>query len=82
MGTQRLRVVVADGAWRCSINMSLNDVCVFFPAWFGAVATVLLGLLTWECTGSALAGAASGECAAVLWFCVCVRALIASPQPW
>ena len=33
--------------------MSLNDVCVFFPAWFGAVATVLVAFLTAECSGSA-----------------------------
>eukprot|EP00756_Hemistasia_phaeocysticola_P021221 Hpha_TRINITY_DN15763_c5_g12::TRINITY_DN15763_c5_g12_i1::g.37016::m.37016/K07151/STT3; dolichyl-diphosphooligosaccharide--protein glycosyltransferase len=31
--------------------MSLNDVCVFVPAWFGAVGSVLLGLLTTEATG-------------------------------
>jgi len=34
-----------------SVAMSLNDVCVFFPAWFGAVATLLTGLLTAECSG-------------------------------
>ena len=34
-------------------NISLNDVCCYVPAWFGALATLLLGLLTWECTGSA-----------------------------
>ena len=33
--------------------MSLNDVCVFFPAWFGAVATVLTAFLTAECSGGA-----------------------------
>ena len=33
--------------------MSLNDVCVFFPAWFGAVATMLVAFLTAECSGSA-----------------------------
>mmetsp|Transcript_6346 Transcript_6346/g.15806 ORF Transcript_6346/g.15806 Transcript_6346/m.15806 type:complete len:849 (-) Transcript_6346:127-2673(-) len=32
--------------------MSLNDVCVFFPAWFGAVATCLVAFLTAECSGS------------------------------
>ena len=32
--------------------MSLNDVCVFFPAWFGAVATMLVAFLTAECSGS------------------------------
>lgn len=31
-------------------NMSLNDVCVMMPAWFGAVATICTGLLTYECS--------------------------------
>jgi dolichyl-diphosphooligosaccharide--protein glycosyltransferase len=35
-------------AW---LGMSLNDVCVFVPAWFGAVATFFLSLLTYECSG-------------------------------
>ena len=34
------------------VKMSLNDVCCYVPAWFGAIATVFLGLLTYECTGS------------------------------
>lgn len=33
------------------LAMSLNDVCVYVPAWFGCIATALLGLLTYECTG-------------------------------
>lgn len=33
------------------IGMSLNDVCVFVPAWFGVIATSFLGLLTYECSG-------------------------------
>ncbi|CAE8635161.1 unnamed protein product [Polarella glacialis] len=36
--------------------MSLNDVCVMIPAWFGVVATVFLGLLTYEGSGSVDAG--------------------------
>lgn len=39
--------------------MSLNDVCVYCPAWFGVPATVLLGLLTSETSGCANAGAAA-----------------------
>eukprot|EP00128_Syssomonas_multiformis_P010615 Colp12_sorted_trinity150504_noHs@32866 len=35
-----------------SIRMSLNDVCVFVPAWFGASASVFTGLLTREVSGS------------------------------
>lgn len=36
--------------------MSLNDVCVLCPAWFGAVATFLTFMLTWEMSGSSGAG--------------------------
>jgi len=39
-----------------AIKMSLNDVCCFVPAWFGVVATMFLGLLTAECSGSSNAG--------------------------
>jgi len=31
-------------------NMSLNDICVFMPAWFGGIATVCTGLLAYECS--------------------------------
>lgn len=41
------------------VKMSLNDVCVFIPAWFGAIATIVLGLLTREVSGSWRAGAAA-----------------------
>ena len=40
-------------------GMSLNDVCVFVPAWFGVSATYFLGLLARECTGSYASGAAA-----------------------
>eukprot|EP01062_Namystynia_karyoxenos_P025989 TRINITY_DN2033_c0_g1_i2.p1 TRINITY_DN2033_c0_g1~~TRINITY_DN2033_c0_g1_i2.p1 ORF type:complete len:868 (+),score=240.83 TRINITY_DN2033_c0_g1_i2:81-2684(+) len=43
------------GKWRLQ-PMSLNDVCVFVPAWFGALASVLVGLLTAEASGSKWAG--------------------------
>jgi len=39
--------------------MSLNDVCVFVPAWFGVVATVFLALLASEVAGFASAGVAA-----------------------
>eukprot|EP00808_Paulinella_micropora_P003213 g39285.t1 len=42
------------------INISLNDVCCYVPAWFGVSATLWLGFLAWESTGSpniGLAGA-------------------------
>lgn len=38
---------------------SLNDVCCYVPVWFGVSATLLLGLLTWECSRSKTAGAAA-----------------------
>ncbi|CAK9002974.1 unnamed protein product [Durusdinium trenchii] len=31
-------------------EMSLHDVCVFIPAWFGVASTVFVGLWTFECT--------------------------------
>ena len=40
-------------------DMSLNDVCVYVPVWFGVLATLLLGLLTFECSKSANAAVAS-----------------------
>ena len=43
----------------CGVAISLHDVCVFLPAGFGAVATALTALLSWECTGSADAAAAT-----------------------
>ena len=39
--------------------MSLNDVCCYVPAWFGAIATFFLGLLTYECTWDVDAAIAS-----------------------
>jgi hypothetical protein len=30
--------------------MSLNDVCVYIPAWFGALATFFTGMLAYECS--------------------------------
>lgn len=46
--------------------MSLNDVCVFVPAWFGVLATICLGLLTYECSCSPLAGLAAAAVMAVV----------------
>jgi dolichyl-diphosphooligosaccharide--protein glycosyltransferase len=46
--------------------MSLNDVCVFVPAWFGVSATVFLALLTYECTFSTSAAVAAAGVMAVI----------------
>ena len=39
------------------IEMSLNDVCVFVPAWFGVSATILTGVLAYLCTLSPITAA-------------------------
>ncbi len=31
-------------------SMTLNDVCCYIPAWFGVIASILVGLITYECT--------------------------------
>jgi len=31
-------------------HMSINDICCMIPSWFGAIATVVTGLLAYECT--------------------------------
>ena len=49
-----------------SITMSLNDVCCFVPAWFGVVATMILGLLTAECSGSSNAGVVAAGVMAII----------------
>jgi len=41
--------------------MSLHDVCVFIPSWFGVVSTIFLGLLTYECT-RCVDSSVSGSC--------------------
>jgi len=46
--------------------LSLNDVCCFVPAWFGVSATIFLGLLTLECSGSKPAAAASSLIMAIV----------------
>ena len=64
--------VTAVSIWKClnalgsSYAMSLNDVCVFFPAWFGAVATLLVAFLTKECHGSANAAVVAALVMAII----------------
>ncbi len=31
-------------------KMSLNDICVYIPAWFGSIASVMTGMLGYECS--------------------------------
>ena len=47
-------------------QMSLNDVCVFVPAWFGVSASVFLGLLAKECSGSYAVGGLSAAIMAIV----------------
>lgn len=47
-------------------SMSLNDVCVLTPAWFGGVATLFLVLLTMEASESTSAGVAAGLVMAII----------------
>ena len=60
------KIFVAIGLPALRIKMSLNDVCVFIPAWFGALASVILGALTAEVSGSWRAGAASALIMAII----------------
>ena len=61
--------VTAVTLWKV-INLftpiSLNDTCVFFPAWFGRAATVLTAMLTHECSGSAWGGVVAALIMAVI----------------
>ena len=52
--------------------MSLNDVCVFVPAWFGVVATTFLALLASECAVRVCVCVCACVCVCV---CVCARAV-------
>ena len=38
------------------LDMSLNDICCYIPVWFGVLASLFTGLLTYECTQDANAG--------------------------
>ena len=46
--------------------MSLNDVCVYVPAWFGVSATVFVGLLASECSNSWSVGAAAAAIMSII----------------
>jgi len=46
--------------------MSLNDVCCMVPAWFGITASVSLGALTAECSGTWSAGVVAAAIMAVI----------------
>jgi dolichyl-diphosphooligosaccharide--protein glycosyltransferase len=51
-GMQFTSVAIYQGLDALGMPMSLNDVCVFVPVWFGVIATLFLGLLAYETLGS------------------------------
>lgn len=48
------------------LQMSLNDICCYVPAWFGVLATVFLGLTAYECTGDIDTGIISALIMAII----------------
>ena len=38
----------------------LNDICVYIPAWFGAIASVMTGLIAYECSLPMVVGMSDG----------------------
>ncbi|EPY42230.1 hypothetical protein AGDE_01693 [Angomonas deanei] len=72
-GLQLTAVALQRGLAYCGVHMSLNDICVFMPAWFGAIATLFLALITYEVTASHLA-----VCISAILFSVCPAHLMRS----
>lgn len=56
-GMQFTAVFIFRALNALGIQISLNDVCVFVPCWFGVIASLLTGLLAAECSGSKSGGA-------------------------
>jgi len=65
-GMQISAVAIWKGLEAIGMPMSLNDVCCYVPVWFGVSATIFLGLLTLECSGSKPAAAASSLIMAIV----------------
>ncbi|XP_010702528.1 oligosaccharyl transferase-like protein, partial [Leishmania panamensis] len=51
-GLQLTAVAIHRALAAAGVPMSLNNVCVLIPAWFGAIATTILALMAFETTGS------------------------------
>ena len=47
-----LKFLSSFGGVFSNLEMSLNDVCCFVPAWFGAAASAMTGLFTYEISNS------------------------------
>jgi len=58
-GMQITAVALWNSLNAVGYEISLNDTCCMMPAWFGVLATIFLGMMTWESTGSANAGVVS-----------------------
>ncbi|GET92620.1 oligosaccharyl transferase-like protein [Leishmania tarentolae] len=56
-GLQFTSVAIHRALAAAGIPMSLNDVCVLIPAWFGAIATAILALMAYEMSGSGITAA-------------------------
>ncbi|KAG5466146.1 hypothetical protein LSCM4_01288 [Leishmania orientalis] len=51
-GLQITAVAIHRALAAAGMPMSLNDVCVLMPAWFGAIATAILALMAYEMSSS------------------------------
>ncbi|ESL05245.1 dolichyl-diphosphooligosaccharide--protein glycosyltransferase [Trypanosoma rangeli SC58] len=56
-GLQLTSVAIRRVLAMLGVNMTINDVCVYIPAWFGSLSTILCALLAYESSRS-FAGAA------------------------
>ncbi|KAA0162208.1 hypothetical protein FNF28_04811 [Cafeteria roenbergensis] len=65
-GMQFTSVAIYRTLQHFDIDMSLNDVCVYVPVWFGVIATIFLGLLAYEGFRSASAAVAAAVIFAVI----------------
>jgi dolichyl-diphosphooligosaccharide--protein glycosyltransferase len=65
-GMQLTSVAIWNVLNGLGIEISLNDVCCYVPAWFGVLATIFLTMLTYECSGSANGAVAAAGIMAVV----------------
>uniref|UniRef100_A0A7S1GAA0 dolichyl-diphosphooligosaccharide--protein glycotransferase n=1 Tax=Bicosoecida sp. CB-2014 TaxID=1486930 RepID=A0A7S1GAA0_9STRA len=65
-GMQITSVAIWQALEALGMPMSLNDVCVFVPVWFGVLATVFCFFLAWECTDNATAAVTAAAIFAVI----------------
>lgn len=65
-GMQVLSVSVWKILNMINIPISLNDVCCFVPCWGGVTASLLVGLLTTECTDSTNSGIVAAGVMAII----------------